>query len=237
MVTQLSTENAPSPEPSGHVCEIWLVVMQCVTIVLLAVALHWSLSPDTHLPPASIYRKLLAVLAVGMLVVSLAPKWRHGEIAGLLGGIILAAACWLSAGHVLSSPAMQQYISSSDIPSLTPVVIVIAALAILSGLVLRAGIFGESRVGGGALIAGLLLSGWTLFFYGLLHKVAAFKLPELGYGFSSDQVQEIFSSIILFSLALWLGGVGFRRQGRWLFQPIGMFVVVVIFLLKWHHLK
>jgi len=235
MVTQLSTETAPAPERVGHLCDIWLVVMQIVTLVLLALALHWSISPETHLPPAAIYRKFLALLALVLLVVSLAPKWRHGEIAGLLCGVTLATASWLSAGHVLSSLTMQRYISSSEIPYLTPIVLLIAVLALLSGLLLRTGIFGESRVGIGALAAGLLLSGWTLFFYGLLHKVAEFKLPEFGYGFSPDQMQEILASVILFSLTLWLGGVGIRRQGRWAFQTIGMVIVLIIFLLKWHY--
>ena len=232
MVTHLSVETTPAPPSRAQ--EIWLVVMQCVPIALLVLALCWSLSSDTPAhPPAAIYQKLLIALAAAMFVVSLVPKWRHGEIAGILGGVILATACWLAAGHTLTTKAL----SSSNIPSLTPIILIIALLGLLSGLLLRAGIFGESRIGKGALAGGLLLCGWAAFFYGLLNNIPAFKLPELGYGFSPDQMQEILAVIILFALALWLGGVGIRRQGRSLFQPIAMVVVIAIFIIKWHLTK
>lgn len=238
MVTQLPTKTERAPAAPGRAQEIWLLVMQLVPIALLVLALCWAVSPDApHLPPAAIYRKFLAGLALLMFIVAVIPKWRHGEVAGVLGGAILATACWLAAGHVLSAPSAQKYISSGDIPTLTPIIMLIAVLALFSGLLLRAGVFGESRVGRGALAAGLLLSAWAACFYGLLRNVPAFKLPELGYGFSSDQMQEILAVIILFSLALWLGGVGIRRQGRWLIQPIGMVLVLACFLLKWHFTK
>lgn len=203
----------------------WMVAAQLVALALIVVALCWAPNQD-HPAPQRPYQAVLAVLALASLGLACAPRLRRGELAGVVGGVALGTACWLSAGHLWLLPAF----ADARVPLMTPVVLGAACVLALGGLIARTG-RGGTRLGNGALVAALILAAFGLLFFGLINYSPYFKSL---YQIDLYELQEILAIAVLYPLALWLGGVGIRPAARWSFQPACLGVILLGFLLHWH---
>lgn len=220
----METLPTQSDIPVTRAQRIWSISLQCLALAVMGLSLFWSAVP------AKPYQVLLGLLACAMLLFTLVPSWRHGQLAAIAGSIILATACMLSYDHTWTA----SFLASTYIPLMTPIVIGVSCVCLLWGLIVRAGLVGQSWLGVGALIGSVLLCIPAAAFYLLINRVHAFQLAELNYAFFPDQLQEILSAALLYPCALWLGGAGFRPTNRIPLFSIGAVVIAGGFLLFWH---
>lgn len=233
MVTQLTDEQTGAPPAAGLGKQIWVMVAQCVTILLTVLALYWATTLTSERPVISLqHQVLLGVLAAVALVVALVPKWRRGEAAAILGGVTLATACWLASEKTWDIPFFEE--SGAYIPLLVPVVAGAAVVMAVWGLIARAGFREHARLGLGAVVSGAVVALFAGGYYLLINRVPAFKLEELNYAINPNQLQEELAILMLYPLALWLGGIGIRRYARIIILPAGLALVLVGCLIWWH---
>ena len=138
--------------PSTRAQAVWLVAVQVAALGLTALALNYTEAP------AAPQRQLLALLAFALLVVALVPGWRRGHIAGILGGITCALACWLSSARTfeLDDPGDLGFIAGY-VPIITPIIVGVVVVLIIWGVLTRSGLRDDSRFGIAALVGSALV--------------------------------------------------------------------------------
>ena len=204
---------------------VWLVAAQVATLGLLALALAWA-----RLPKPS-FQLLLIVLAVLALVLAAAPRWRRGALAGVLGSVMLAVACMLSADRTLPPVPGIDSLITDYIPLLAPIVLVVALALAIWGSVVRAGLVDQARFGAAAVMGAVLIGVMLL----VLLLILTYGVKMLNV-MEDWQFAELASMTLLFAAALWVGGVGVRPSCRWTFLPIGMVIVLAAFLIYWQRM-
>ena len=208
----------------------WLIVAQCAALGLLACALMLAGRSSDALPQTR--QALLLLLALLHLGIAGVPAWRRSSFAGVLGGVTLATACWLSAKVTLEIEAPGDWgFLVTFIPLAAPIALAVAVVLVVWGLAVRGGLADSSRLGLAAMLGGLLLASISIGLYRLVNFSPAFKSL---YMIESYQLTALLSSLTLYSLALWLGSVGLRPVGGRRLQPLGMALVLIGFVAYWH---
>jgi len=202
---------------------IWLSAVQGIALALIALALIW-----VKKTPAPSYQLLLLLLTLAALVTTLRPAWRRGVAAGILGSITLAFACSLSASRTIPVIPGLDPLISDYIPNMALTITLVALLLGVWGLIVRGGLRDQSRLGvaalGGAAIIGVFsLIYLMIFIYGV-------RIPN---PVENWQFAELAAVTLLYSLALWIGGLGIRPTARVSFMPAGTVVVLAVFLMHW----
>ncbi|MHB9025350.1 MAG: hypothetical protein ACYC7E_14470 [Armatimonadota bacterium] len=220
-MSQLSSEQTAAPPGQETRAQgVWRVVVQLAVLALVVLALVWS--PE----PKPLHQMLVLLLAVASLVVALVPRWRTGEAAAALCGVALALCCWFTADEKLWEPAF----ITGYVPLLAPILAAVTVALAIWGAIARAGALGVWTFGKGALAALLLLAGTGKLFYAVINYVPYFKKL---YAIERYQLEELLAAVILYPLALWLGGVAIRPARRWTFLPFGIALALAAFVVYW----
>lgn len=218
--------------PLGRAGQLWLAFVQSLVLALTALGFYWARSVDY--PQVDItHRALLAALGVLLLVLLIVPRWRRSELTMVISSLLLAISCWMSHAARLLNTENWHGEWSQDFAMLLPYILGVGLLTALTGLLMRTGIFGESRLGRGALLAGAFFMLSSLFFFLLITRFPSMKSPVLNYDFPPVHLQELFAGALLYCTALWLGGVAIRREGKQIFLPFGQLALVIYFLIIW----
>lgn len=218
--------------PLGRSGQFWLVFVQSFVLALTALGLYWARSEEY--PEVDItHRALLIVLGVLLLIVLIVPRWRRSELTMVVSSLLLAIACWMSHAARLIDTEKWRGEWSQDFALILPYVLGVGLLTLITGLLLRTGILGESRLGRGALLAGGFFMLSSLAFYLLITRMPSMKSALLNYDFPPVHLQELFAAALLYCTALWLGGVAIRGNGKYLFLPFGQLALVIYFLIFW----
>ena len=228
----ITTTEVVSTRPLGRAGQIWLAFVQSLVLALTALGLYWARSESTSEVDVT-HRALLAGVALLLLVVILVPRWRRSELVMVLSSLMLATAAWISHHARLIDTENWRGEWSTDFALILPFVLGVGLLASLSGLAMRAGILGESRLGRGALLACGYLLAATLLFFLLITRAPSLQQAALNYDFPVVHVQELFATALLYGGCLWLGGLAIRRDGQQIFLPFGQVALAIFFLILW----
>lgn len=242
MVTQLADDATLPAAASDRARQAWYILVQLAVLALLALALYWASQPPDPANPIVelqrpelqrwqdaflLYRLPLMVFGGASLLFACIPPLRRSPIAAILGGVTLGTACWLSSVHLWQPRLLTEV--SATVPLMAPVLFAAVVFLFALGLFARAGVLrGTTGPGQAALAGWLLLTGMIL--AGSHAVVSVTSLHGLGYEITRDQLWEMLAAVTLFLPAIWLGGVAVRRESRWCFQPLGMALVLAIFI-------
>lgn len=204
---------------------VWLMLTQAVVLGLTALALHYADAPPTP------QRHLLALLALALLVVTLVPRWRRGQIAGILGGVTCALACWLSAAHTftLDDPGDLGLIAGY-VPVMAPIAAGAALALTVWGAFARGGLRDDARFGVAALAGSTLVAVSGIALYLLINTVPMFSAL---YAIDAYQLAALLAAAVLYGSTIWLGSIGIRATARGHFLPLGLVVIIAAFLVHW----
>jgi len=234
MVTSPSIQTDTQPVSNiSRAQTIWLMLSQAAALGLMALSLVWAAhyKHEQHkwsLPPAS-DQMLLIILMLCSLAVAIIPRWRRSAFAGILGSMALAFSCYLAREHTLPAIGKIDPLITDYIPQMSLTILLVALLIAIWGLVVRGGLADQARFGTAALYSALLISGLSLIY--LMMFVFGVKMTN---AVENWQLAELFALTLLYSLALWLGGLGLRPTTRWAILPAGTAGIFALFLIYWH---
>jgi len=225
MVNTATTTSPLRAETPTRVQIVWQLVTQSTALAVTLFALVWTPAP---LRPLQMLLGLLTLASVGVAVL---PIWRGGEVARIIGGLVLVTVCWLAAdAHSWQLNLGDTNIFTLPAPALLVLVLAVP-LAVWGFLVMRADAAYQVCFGVAAVAAALLLC-----FMAALLFAGVNYLPTLGhmYMIETYQVVELAIPAIGYGLAIWLGGAGLHPANRWPIVSYGQAIVLVVFLCFWH---
>ncbi len=226
MNTTLSSTIVPESAPS-RAQGIWLVTVQVVGILGTATALLSAGKPEKPV------QMLLALLCAAFVALAAVPAWRQSALAGVLGGLTLATACWLGAnGHTYEIT-----FANGDVWDIPFAAFGLAGGSFLLALwgvpVMRRGPRPVVGFGGAAVIGALIVSALALLlFLGLNYVPVIAALYPNAVGLS--QLLGVVTPVCMYGLALWLGGAGVRPGARVALQPPLLAAAIAVALIFWH---
>ncbi len=150
-------------------------------------------------------------------------------MAGALGSLTLAFTCSLSASRTLPEIPGLDPLISGYIPNMALTITLVALLLAIWGLVVRGGLADQGYLGVAALVGAVMIGVFTLTY--LLIFVFGVRMLNV---VENWQLAELAAVTLLYSLALWIGGLGIRTTARLSFLPAGTVVILAVFLVYWH---